>query len=112
MTDTDRAAFAQVLTRLLLAFPTSMPPERALVYFEALRDLPLDALERTGYQAAKVCESFPAPVVLRRLAQGHVQRIPVSHRLGHRPPPPSPGEARRILAAVLGDTPFARRVLG
>ncbi len=66
----DSGEFGRRLTALAEIYDVKLSPPRAALYFEALRDLPFEALAMAMNAAAKGCKFFPRPVELRELAVG------------------------------------------
>lgn len=65
MYTTDRDAFEQVLTKLATAFPKDLTDDLRAVYWEALKDLPIETVRRMADQRAKYGKFFPKPSELR-----------------------------------------------
>ena len=70
MTETDARAFLQNLTVLAEVFDAKFSEAKQMLYFEALRDIPLDRVLAALSHAAKTCRFMPRPVELRDLAVG------------------------------------------
>lgn len=69
MTIEDTPRFLRKLSALVELFGTRMTDGRLQGYFEALKDLPIGALEDAMATAAKASERFPRPAELRRLVR-------------------------------------------
>lgn len=66
----DNGEFRRRLVTLGELFDLKLGASRQALYFEALRDLPFDAVALALNQAAKACTFFPKPAELRKLAVG------------------------------------------
>lgn len=66
----DNTEFRNRLVTLAELFDLRLAPTRQALYFEALRDLPFDAVAHGLNQAARACTFFPKPAELRALAVG------------------------------------------
>lgn len=85
MTLTDSPRFARQFARLVELFGgVRMSEGRLEGYFEALKDLPIAALEDAMEAAARTLERFPRPADLRRLVR---ERRPRQGTRGLRLPP-------------------------
>lgn len=68
----DSGEFVRRLVVLGELFEAKLSPAKQALYFEALRDLPFEAVARGLDQAARTCTFFPRPAELRALAVGDV----------------------------------------
>lgn len=66
----DRDSFVKRLTVVAEMFGKSLSPALVVLYFDALRDVPTDAVFRALGASCQSCEFFPKPVELRQLALG------------------------------------------
>lgn len=73
MTDTDRPAFARGLYALGETFNEPVSEMRAEAYFDALADLPIDAVLAAMRQAIQTGRFFPRPVEIREGIQGSTE---------------------------------------
>jgi hypothetical protein len=82
MTAGDHPAFAELLALLGETFQEPISEARCAAYFDALRDLPLAAVQAAVREALRDCRFFPRPVELRERA-GYVPVSPawVNERL-------------------------------
>ena len=111
MTDQDRDRFVRCLAALSRVFDAPFDDDKMALYFAALADLPIAALERATGAAIRTCRFVPRPAELRALARDvPAPRVPVSRRLDWRPPPPAPGQAAQTLRDVLAGTALGRRL--
>jgi len=76
MTPDDAPRFAELLAGLAEALGEPISTTRAVLYFEALFDLPLRDLELGSKQAIRDCLFFPKPSELREFAEN----LPVPER--------------------------------
>lgn len=67
----DNGEFSRRLTALGELFDAKLSPARQALYFEALRDLPFEAIAGALNAAARGCKFFPRPVELREFAVGN-----------------------------------------
>lgn len=65
MDASDSGEFTQRLVGLGEVFDADLSPVKQALYFEALRDLPLEAVVVALNQAARACKFFPKPAELR-----------------------------------------------
>jgi len=70
MTTDDAPRFASDLGALGEALDTPLSESRITLYFRALEDFPLDAVEAAIGTAIRACRYFPKPVELRELIAG------------------------------------------
>lgn len=70
MTKEHRPEFLRRLVALGEIFDKKLSPQQQALYFEALADLPMDAVVLAMNQATKLCQFFPRPVELRQFALG------------------------------------------
>lgn len=70
MTNKDSEEFFRRLELLRELFDAKFSEAKALLYFEALKDLPFDAVLHGLNQAAKSCTFMPRPAEIRTLAVG------------------------------------------
>jgi hypothetical protein len=70
VTRKDSRAFGGLMAGLGEAFNEPVSEARVAIYFEALEDLPIDALQSAARAYAKTGRFFPKPVELRDLVQG------------------------------------------
>jgi hypothetical protein len=68
MTRTDAQAFSVLLSGLAEVFDAPLSEARTELYFRALEDLSLTALQDAAGRAMRECRFFPKPVELRELA--------------------------------------------
>lgn len=68
MTEQDRAAFGRHIAVLAETFGETLTEPRLEGYFLALRDLPLEGIQRAIETALACCKFFPRPAELRELA--------------------------------------------
>lgn len=66
----DNQEFRNRLVMLAEVFDVKLSPGRQVLYFEALRDIPLTEVIRALNQAVKSCKFFPRPAELRTFALG------------------------------------------
>lgn len=71
----DSGEFGRRLVALGEVFDAKISPQRAALYFEALRDLPFAAVVGAMNAAVKGCKFFPRPVELRTFAVGDSEDI-------------------------------------
>jgi hypothetical protein len=109
VTATDRAAFAGLMNGLGEAFNEPVSNARARIYFEALEDLPIDALRVAVLAHVRSGKFFPRAAELRDAVLGNVEdqaEIAWQHvlrevrRVGWTGVPSWPDEATK--AAALG----------
>ena len=105
MTATDRPRFATCLARLAAVFNHEVSTPVAAAYFDALVDVPIEAVEHAAGAYARAGKFFPKPVELRDLtAHGRLQPGELLEHLI--------GILRRSLAALPADlTDFDRFVV-
>jgi hypothetical protein len=70
MTEHDRTAFGRMLFALGDTFNEPVSELRVEAYFDALRDLPADAVLAAGRRAIAESEFFPRPFKLREFTEG------------------------------------------
>jgi hypothetical protein len=70
MTTDEMPDFLSALVTLAEQFRQTLSASQQARYFDTLRDLPLDALDRAITAASGACSFFPQPVELRAFAQG------------------------------------------
>lgn len=70
MDTSDHTEFRQRLIGLAEVFDAKMSPQRVALYFEALRDLPFDAVVTALSRAVQTCTFLPRPAELRTLVLG------------------------------------------
>lgn len=75
MTDTDRPAFADLMTALSLTFDAEVSDAKSEIYFRALADLAWEDIRHAGERAIQTCTFFPKPAELRALIVGHPEDI-------------------------------------
>jgi hypothetical protein len=73
VTDADRSRFAELMYALSETFDTKVSALRVQLYFDALVDLPIAAVERAARLAVGTLRFFPKPTELRELVQGNVE---------------------------------------
>jgi hypothetical protein len=73
MKTSDRPAFAEVLAYLREAFGGEVSTMRAEVYFDALEDLDLEAIQAAAKVAVRTKTFFPKPAELRELIEGSTE---------------------------------------
>lgn len=73
MTIDDNGDFRRRLITLAELFDLKLSPTRQALYFEALRDLPFEAVCSGLNQAARACTFFPKPAELRTFAVGDAE---------------------------------------
>ena len=73
MTDSDKPAFARVLYALGETFNEPVSEIRAEAYFDALCDLPVEAVLTAARAAIRHAKFFPRPVELREAVEGNVE---------------------------------------
>lgn len=61
----ERARFAAMLATLGIALRADIDEPTIHLYFRALRDVPMDLLERSGVELAKSCTFMPKPAEFR-----------------------------------------------
>lgn len=71
MTEEDRIRFAEAVYALGEVFNEPISAVRVEGYFDALRDLEIDDVNRAVRRALKDCRFFPKPVELRELVLGN-----------------------------------------
>ena len=71
----DNGEFGRRLMALGEVFDVKISPQRAALYFEALRDLPFQAVAAALNAAVQGCKFFPKPVELRQFAQGDIEDV-------------------------------------
>lgn len=69
----DNSLFRQRLIGLAEVFDVKLSPQRVALYFEALRDLPLEAVVQALNAAVRTLKWFPKPADIRALALGDVE---------------------------------------
>lgn len=69
----DNGEFRRRLITLGELFDLKLAATRQALYFEALRDLPFEAVAKGLNDAAKTCTFFPKPAELRKLAIGDAE---------------------------------------
>jgi len=69
----DSGEFSRRLNALAEIWDLKLAATRKALYFEALRDLPFEAVAHALNQAAKTCTFFPKPAELRALAIGDAE---------------------------------------
>lgn len=69
----DNTEFRNRLVALGEVFDVKLSPQRQALYWEALRDLPFEAVARGIQQALKTAKFFPKPAELRTGAVGDVE---------------------------------------
>lgn len=80
----DSREFGQRLMALAEVFEKKLTTPQTALYFEALRDLPIDAVVLALNTAARACKFFPRPVELREFAVGDSEDAAESAWLGFR----------------------------
>lgn len=73
MRDQDRPTFARALYALGETFNEPVSEIRAEAYFDALSDLPVEAVLAAARQAIRTARFFPRPVELREAVDGQVE---------------------------------------
>lgn len=68
----DNVEFRNRLVALAEVFDLKLAATRQALYFEALRDVPFEAVARALNAAVKTCKFFPRPAELRTLAIGDI----------------------------------------
>lgn len=71
----DSGEFGRRLVTLAELFDVKLTGTRQALYFEALRDLPFQAVAQGLNQAAKACTFFPKPAELRKFAVGDAEDL-------------------------------------
>lgn len=70
MTPEDFAVFSARLVELGELFDAKLSESKQLLYFQALQDLPVEAVDGALIQAVRGCKFFPKPVELRAFIVG------------------------------------------
>ncbi len=73
MTEMDARPFFQNLTVLAEVFDAKFSEAKQMLYFEALSDLPLEAVLKAMKDAAQTCRFMPRPVEIRDRAVGSAE---------------------------------------
>jgi hypothetical protein len=73
VTERDEPAFVGLMSGLGEAFNEPVSKARALIYFQALEDLPIDALRVAVLAHVRTGKFFPRPAELRERALGNVE---------------------------------------
>lgn len=74
--NTEHASeFSRRLSALAEIFDVKLSPARSALYFEALRDLPVEAVVGALGHAAKACTFFPKPAELRAFVVGDSEDV-------------------------------------
>lgn len=71
MTTDENGEFSRRLAALAEVFDVKLSAARVALYFESLRDLPLEVVVVAMNQALKGCKFFPRPIELREFAVGN-----------------------------------------
>lgn len=79
MTDEDKKRFAAMMGALGVAFDLTVTQQRMAIYFEALTDLRIEALEWAAKEAVARLKFFPRAAELRELAG--IAPLPAKRRL-------------------------------
>jgi hypothetical protein len=69
----DSGEFTRRLIALGEVFDANLTPVKQALYFEALRDIPFEAVARSLNLAVKACTFMPKPAELRKLAIGDAE---------------------------------------
>lgn len=72
MTDTDRPRFAELMLALSETFESQVSSLRMQLYFDSLRDVPIESVTSAVQAAIDRLKFFPKPVELRELIAGPV----------------------------------------
>lgn len=75
MTERDRGRFAAAMAGLGVAFDLAVPKERISLYFDALRDLSIEAVELGAKEAIRQQTFFPKAKELRGYAESAGRRL-------------------------------------
>ncbi|HJY45287.1 MAG TPA: hypothetical protein VJ301_11745 [Propionibacteriaceae bacterium] len=68
MTRVDAPAFSTLLAGLAEVFAVTLTATRTELYFRALEDLPLTAVQEAAVRAMRECRFFPKPAEIREFA--------------------------------------------
>lgn len=72
MTDADRPRFAELMLALSETFESQVSSLRMQLYFDSLRDLPIESVTSAVQAAIDRLKFFPKPVELREMVDGPV----------------------------------------
>lgn len=104
----DSGEFGRRLVILSELFDLKLSATRQALYFEALRDIPFDAVAQALNQAARSCTFFPKPAELRTFAIGDVEDHTEVAWMAFRKAVPIAGAyASLVMDAPLGDAVLA-----
>lgn len=102
----DSGEFGQRIVALAEVFDVKLSPQRAALYFEALRDLPFPAVVQALTLAVQSCKFFPRPAELRTFVLGDAEDVTEAAWIAFRRAMPAAGYMASVVVddAALGDT--------